>query len=324
MEVDYRRTIEKELNEKLVDRIIHHKARFKSIFKARYLEMLPSLIKYNGSETVSIDFLKVEVALRNGYDVVIGETKNRKIMILGYANSMQTSENPADLFSTKKLRHADIIFTLPSHLQLDYYREISNDDHCKTGNFVVLRNKTVQYVNDIEIINHYIEELGEIVSSRYSISMQVKISNLFLGDPNDESMLQLIENIYNGNPYIPGSKLFDPEEQIITIKNDGIAQNFQELKREYQNKISELNNAIGINSLAVEKSSGVSDEEAKSNRGYTTSNANINLDGRNHGLKKLNKRYNKQLEAVYNDQVASEFQELIEKEEVSNENNDTI
>ena len=324
MEVDYRRTIEKELNEKLVDRIIHHKARFKSIFKARYLEMLPSLIKYNGSETVSIDFLKVEVALRNGYDVVIGETKNRKIMILGYANSMQTSENPADLFSTRKLRHGDITFTIPKHLQLGYYREISNDDHCKTGNFVVLRNKTVQYVNDLEIINHYIEELGEIVSSRFSISMQVKISNLFLGDPNDESMLQLIENIYNGNPYIPGSKLFDPEEQIITIKNDGIAQNFQELKREYQNKISELNNAIGINSLAVEKSSGVSDEEAKSNRGYTTSNANINLDGRNHGLKKLNKRYNLQLEAVYNDQVASEFQELIEKEEVSNENNNTI
>jgi hypothetical protein len=41
-------------------------------------------------------------------------------------------------------------------------------------------------------------------------------------------------------------------------------------------------------------------------------------------LKKLNKRYNLKLEAVYNDQVASEFQQLIEKEEVSNENNDTI
>src|SRR5699024_5419334 len=225
-------------------------------------------------------------------------------MILGYANSMKTSENPVNLFSTRKLRHGNITFTIPKHLQLDYYREISNDDHCKTGNFVVLRNKTVQYVNDLEIINHYIEELGEIVSSRFSISMQVKISNLFLGDPNDESMLQLIENIYNGNPYIPRSKLFDPEEQIITIKNDWIAQNFQEIKRKYQNKISELNNAVGINSLAVEKSSGVSDEEAKSNRGYTTSNANINLDGRNHGLKKLNKRYHLQLEAVYNDQVA--------------------
>src|SRR5699024_6177121 len=142
MEMDYRKIIDKELNEKLVDRIIHHKARFKSIIKARYLEMLPSLIKYNNEDSISVDFLKVEVALRNGYDVVIGETKNRKIMILGYANSMQTTENPADLFSTRKLRHGDITFTIPKHLQLDYYREISNEDHCKTGNFVVLRNKT--------------------------------------------------------------------------------------------------------------------------------------------------------------------------------------
>src|SRR5699024_8668675 len=172
MEMDYRKIIDKELNEKLVDRIIHHKARFKSIFKARYLEMLPSLIKYNNEDSISLDFFKVEVALRNGYDVVIGETKNRKIMILGYANSIHTSENQAYLLSSRKLSQGDITFTIPKHLQLDYYREISNEDHCKTGNFVVLRNKTVQYVNDLEIINHYIEELGEIVSSRFSISMQ--------------------------------------------------------------------------------------------------------------------------------------------------------
>jgi len=67
---------------------------------------------------------------------------------------------------------------------------------------------------------------------------------------------------------------------------------------------------LGINSLAVEKSSGVSDEEVKSNRGYTTSNANIYLDGRNHGLKKLNKRYDLKIEALYNDEVTSEFSEL--------------
>ena len=85
---------------------------------------------------------------------------------------------------------------------------------------------------------------------------------------------------------------------------------------------------LGINSLAVEKSSGVSDEEAKSNRGYTTSNANIQLDGRNSGLKRLNKRYNLNLEAVYNDEVASELQELHEeidlKEGESDANNNVI
>src|SRR5699024_11051339 len=138
-----------------------------------------------------------------------------------------------------------------------------------------------------------------------------------LGEPNDETLNQIISDVYNGNPYIKGSKLFDPDEQIYHMKNEGIAQNFQELKREYQNKISELNNMIGMNSLAVEKSSGVSDSEAKSNRAFTTSNANIYLDSRNNGLEKLNKRFDLKIEAMYNDEVVSEFQELAKEEEES-------
>jgi hypothetical protein len=156
--------------------------------------------------------------------------------------------------------------------------------------------------------------------------MQVKITTLFLGEPNDETLNEIISDVYNGNPYIKGSKLFDPDEQIYHMNNEHVAQNFQELKREYQNKVSELNNMIGIQSLAVEKASGVSDEEAKSNRGFTTANANINLDGRNNGLKKLNKRYNLDLEALYNDEVSSEFEELHQEQEkesgeASNDNN---
>src|SRR5699024_11882581 len=106
--------------------------------------------------------------------------------------------------------------------------------------------------------------------------------------------------------------------QIYNMENHNIAQNFQELKREYQNKIAELNNMLGINSLAVEKSRGVSDSEAKSNRAYTTCNANIYLDARNNGLKKLNKRYNLVIEALYNDEVLSEFSELAREEEKEN------
>ena len=77
-----------------------------------------------------------------------------------------------------------------------------------------------------------------------------------------------------------------------------------------------------MNSLAVEKASGVSDAEAQSNRSFTTSNANIYLDGRNNGLRHLNKRYGLQLEAIYNDEVVSEFQELANDEAVEGENND--
>src|SRR5699024_1338467 len=288
---DFIQDIDKQLNETLKEKVVRHKQRFTQLFKARYMEMLPSLIKYQNENTVSIDFMKVEVALRNGYDVVVGETRNGNIQVIGYATSKKTTGNPDDLFSENLLRHGEINFTIPDYLRLPYYKEISDMDRCKSGNFVVLRNKTLNYVSDINILNHYVDELAEIVLSRYSISMQVKITTLFLGEPNDETLNQIISDVYNGNPYIKGSKLFDPDEQIYHMNNEGIAQNFQELKREYQNKISELNNMLGMNSLAVEKSSGVSDSEAKSNRAYTTSNANIYLDARNHGLDKLNKRY---------------------------------
>lgn len=308
--MNFLESIDKQLNKTLKEKIVIHRERFKQLFKARYLEMLPSLIKYKNAHTVSVDFMKVEVALRSGYDVVIGETKNRNIQVIGYATSKLTSNNPEDLWSSNHLRHGDIKFIIPDYLQLPYYKEISHQDECQSGNFVVLRNKTLNYVPDYEILEHYVDELAEIVLSRYSISMQVKITTLFLGEPNDETLNEIISDIYNGNPYIKGSKLFDPDEQIYHMKNEGIAQNFQELKREYQNKISELNNMLGINSLAVEKASGVSDTEAKSNRAFTTSNANIYLDGRNNGLKKLNKRYGLKLEALYNDEVVSEFQEL--------------
>lgn len=311
----YKEGIDQTLNKSLKEKVVLHRERFTQLFKARYLEMLPSLIKYKNAITVSIDFMKVEVALRNGYDVVIGETNNRNIQVIGYATSQLTSGNPDDLFSTKTLRHGDITFVIPKHLKLAYYKEISHQDECKTGNFIVMRNKTLNYVSDYEILDHYIAELSEIVLSRYSISMQVKITTLFLGEPNDETLNQIISDVYNGNPYIKGSKLFDPTEQIYHMQNENIAANFQELKREYQNKIGELNNMLGMNSLAVEKSSGVSDEEAQSNRSYTTSNANIYLDGRNNGLQKLNKRYDLKLEALYNDEVVSEFEEISKQNE---------
>lgn len=311
--MDYKGSIDKELPETLKEKVVHHRDRFKMLFKARYQEMLPSLIKYRNDRTVSVDFMKLEVALRNNYDVVLGETLGygtRKIQVIGWADSTLTTGNPADLFSDKKLDKGAIRFVIPEQIRLPAYSEITHDDECQSGNFVVLRNKTLNYISDYNILDHYIDELAEIVLSRFSISMQVKINTIFMGEPNDNTINEIVNDIYNGNPYIKASKLFDPIDQIYHMQNENVAANFQELKREYQNKIGELNNMLGMNSLAVEKSSGVSDEEAQSNRSYTTSNANIYLDARNNGLKKLNKRYGLELEAMYNDEVVSEFQEI--------------
>ena len=302
--------IEETLPKTLKEKVVNHRERFSQIFMARYLEMLPSLIAYKGSENVSVDFFKVEVALRNGFDVVIGETTLGNIQVIGYITSQDTKTNPMNLWSQKVLTKSNINFIIDKKYQLDIYQEITDIDSSLTGNFVVLRNKSIRYVDDLVILKHYVDELAEIVLSRFSISMQVKIATLFKGEPNDETINEIISDIYNGNPYIKGTKLFDPDDQIYHMQNQGMAQNFQELKREYQNKISELNNMLGMNSLAVEKSSGVSDAEAQSNRAFTTSNANIYLDGRNNGLKRLNKRYGFKVEAIYNDEVLSEFSEL--------------
>src|SRR5690606_10988303 len=110
------------------DKVVHHRERFKLLFKARYQEMLPSLIKYRNAETVSVDFLKLEVALRNNYDVVLGETLSkgaRKIQVIGWANSDLTTGNPADLFSSKGLDPGAINFVIPKENRLPFYKEIT-------------------------------------------------------------------------------------------------------------------------------------------------------------------------------------------------------
>lgn len=313
--------IKKNISETLGAKTIAHKESFIRIFRARYLEMLPSLIKIKNVQRTSIDNMKVEVALRAGYDIAIGKTTKNNIQVIGYATSKQTTGNPADLFNTNRLTGDDIHFVIPKSLRLKYYQEISYQDSCKTGDFVILRNKTINYMSDEEIVEHYISGLAEIEMSRFSLSMQVKVNTIFLGTPGDENINNLITSIYNGDFGVKAGRLFDPEDQIYHFNNEHVASNFQELKREFQNKVGELNNTMGINSLAVEKASGVGDEEGKSNRAFTTSNANIFLDGRNPGLDKLNKRYkedNLQLEAIYNDEVVSEFAEL-ERAEIKEE-----
>ena len=121
-------------------------------------------------------------------------------------------------------------------------------------------------------------------------------------------MSDLVTRLYYGDPYVLANKTFDPDENIVKIDNSSIISAFSELKTEYQHKLSELLNMLGINSLAIDKESGVSDTEAKSNTGFTTSNANIYLDSRNEPLSRLNKRYGFNIQAVYNDKVSSEIQ----------------
>lgn len=299
--------VEADTNLKLREMLVAHRNSFSDMFLSRYKELLPTLITYRNTEATSIDFLKIEVALRNNYDIVIGETAKGNLQVLGYLKSQPSSEDPAVLFNGVKLTQENITFVIPKNLQKKKMQEISHDDNCATGDFVVLRNKTLNYFSDTKIIQHYVNELMEIVLSRYSITMQIKIMTFIISEVDDAGAKKITSDMYLGIPYSNVSEHFDPDEQIIQVNNTGAASSLEALKKEYQHKISELNNMIGINSLAVDKASGVSDTEAKSNSSFTTSNANIYLSARNNPLKKLNKRFGENIEAIYNDQVSSEI-----------------
>lgn len=299
--------VDVELNEDISRRVMEHRNRFRRLIFNRYVEFLPLLINYSNARDVGIDFLQLEMALRQGYQVVVGQARNHEIMILGYIVNQQVDYfNDFGLRHERRLNEKDIRFIVPEYLQPEYALEIQQYDNCKSGDFVVLRNKPVTMTNDYEVIEHYCDELAEVTLSRFSLIMQAKFSKIFKSEVNDESINQLISKLYNGAPFIKGSVMLDPEEDIIDLGSDFVNNALVQLKREYQNKISELSNFLGVNSLAVDKESGVSDAEAKSNRAFTTSNSNIYIRGRD-PIKKLNQRFNLNIIPFYDDEAVSKI-----------------
>ncbi|APD20944.1 collar protein [Staphylococcus phage TSP] len=304
--------VQVELSKEINKRVVEHRNRFKRLMFNRYLEFLPLLINYTNRDSVGIDFIQLESALRQNINVVVGKARNEQIMILGYVNN--TYFNQAPNFSSnfnfqfqKRLTKDDIYFIVPDYLIPDECLQIHKIyDNCMSGNFVVMQNKPIQYNSDIEIIEHYTDELSEVVLSRFSLIMQAKFSKIFKSDINDESVNQLVSEIYNGAPFVKMSPMFNADDDIIDLTSNSVIPALTEMKREYQNKISELSNYLGINSLAVDKESGVSDEEAKSNRGFTTSNSNIYLKGRE-PITFLSKRYGLDIKPYYDDEVTSEI-----------------
>lgn len=301
--------LKEELTEDISSKVVQHRNIFRKLIVGRYLEMLPSLISYkiisnSGMVLPNIDYLKLEYGLRKGYFIVVGLDNNKNLRILGFYHGKNSTEDSSIFYSGVRLTKNDIDFFIPKEEQLPVYQEITYADNCSTGNFVVLRNKTINLINDYEILDHYADEISEIICSRFSLSIQAKMMTFLVGEYGDETINQIATAMYNGQPYVKVSKLFDPQEQILSIQNNA-SQNLVELKREYQNKLSELNNMLGINSLAVEKTSGVSQAEVNGNHAYTTANANIYLESRNRILKKLEKRYLIKIRAYYNSDVAS-------------------
>lgn len=294
-------------SEEVAERVKVHRKLFFNIFYFRYRELLPSLIMYKTNlENDYINFYKLEYYLRNGQNVVLGFDYYNKLKILGVTNSNYSYLNNPIL--TKK----DIMF-FDDVAPADDYKEITYYDNCKSGNFVVLQNKRNTYTSDFTIVSFYTDQLAEISLSRYSVIMQAKINTILKGDIGNETITQIANDMYNGIPYIKTGLEFDPEEQIITIDNN-VTEVLANLKKEFNNKLTELNNVIGINTTFTDKESGVTNLELSSNQGYTSANSNVYLSAREEALKKLYLAYGIKIIPYFNNSVRAELMENRENE----------
>lgn len=301
--------IEPSLNEKINKRMISHRNAFYSFFRNRYREFLPVVIGYEGLKDTKIDPIQLEIWLRQGYGVAVGET-TRGIMILGTVPRQSQLYTLGTNYSTSPLTSSDVNYFIADKIRVKN-KEITYHDGYESGNMVVIYNKPYQLTNDFEIIDIYSERIAEIALSRFSIYMQSKISTVIRGEVDDEDVEKITSDLYNGAPFIETTMMFDPDESILSINNSQeVISALPELKREYQNNIAELNNILGLSALGVDKASGVSDIEAQSNKAYQKANSNVYLKSRNEKLKLLNEKFNLNMKAEYADEIASDLSSL--------------
>ena len=311
----YFNTIETSFKEKIKQRVVIHRNRFYKLIYNRYAEILPFTISYeNIDERFKVDLIQLESMLRHNYNVAIGEDVTGDIVILGYVN-LSNKNNFDYHYLPKTYTKKDINFLINEAYILPEYNQLNQ--YNKNGNFIVIQNKVYNYINDYEIIEHYAEEIAEISLSRFSLILQAKVMTFFRGDLNGDDLEEVIDDLFNGAPAIKTSVQFDVNENIIRFDNGNITSTLTELKREFQNKLSELNSMLGLSSLGVDKESGVSDEEAQSNASFKKSNENIYLFARNNALKFLNERYEMDIHAEFSENMVKELSSLEKLEMLS-------
>lgn len=313
--------IEVPSTDRIAERVKQHRELTYQMFISRYMEFLPLIINYSGLEKTAIDPLVLENFLRQGVGVAIGPNVEGVTTILGYVTRMNTLPfNGVSQITMKPLTGKDIVYIIPKEQQLEHYKQMTYHDSFKSGNFVVLYNKPYNLQNDYELINLYADRIAEITLSRYSIYMQAKVSHVVKGEADDQDIEQIANDLLNGKPYIKTSTYFD-EDNIVEINSvSDIISALPELKREYQNNIAELNCMLGLNSLGVDKESGVSDIEAQSNTAFKKANEGIYLRARNEPLIRYNEKFGTEIKAEFNDLMISQLSSL-ERVQLDENNN---
>lgn len=311
--------IEMPSTTKVAEKVKNQRNLTYSFFMSRYMEFLPLIINYSGIDNTFISPLVVENMLRQGVGVAIGQTSVGKTAVLGYITKDRTlNYSGINSFTQKPCTHHDINFTINKGLRCEKYKEMTFHDGYITGNFVVLYNKPFTLLNDYEVVSMYADKLAEISLSRYSLYMQSKISRVIKGEADDQDTERIANDLLNGVPFIKTTDYFDAEDNIVEVNDiSNLISALPELKREYQNNIAELNSILGLNSLGVDKESGVSDIEAQSNTSFKKANESIYLKARNEPLKHYNHKFKENIKAEFNDLMVSELSSLEKVEMVT-------
>lgn len=294
------------LKDDLALKVMKHRNDFYSWYQRRYMEILMNLRDYVNTPK-SINKYKLEWYLRQGYDVILGRNALDIDCIMGVVKNNFTTTDPMNPYATNTLdRNAIQWLVKKSMIPVDDFDEITYDDDATTGRFVVLRNKSVRYTNDFEIINFYADRLAEIQASRYSLILQAKVSKFIQGEIDNETVDQIITKVYNGQPYITTSPGFSPNFDVIDLQNQNTVDLIKELKQAYNDEVGELNNTLGINSTGIDKASGVSEDEVQSNNEVVESNANMYVNGVQMGLDLYNKRFGTKYQCYINRKPVSD------------------
>ena len=297
--------ISEELNLSIEQRVINHRNNFYKIITNRYYNILPTLIEYSVGNAntlkIDIDYYTLEVLLRFYGNAVIGLDKFNVLRLLG---TNVNNTNGEDVLFKKNRKNLKIQY-LYNVLPQQSYKEVKALDNYKTGNCVVIYNNLYNSYSDKALIDYYCQELTEINLSRFSLILQAKLNTFIKGEVGDETINQIITKIYNGSPFLKLGKSFDVEEDIIHFENK-TSELLLSLKNEYNNKLGEFNNLLGINTSFKEKESGISNIELNGNVNFINANANIYILSRNEALKQLYKRFSVEIVASYRDKGVME------------------
>lgn len=268
---DYPFPINNNLQEKLENRLIRYRDNSYHMFLGRYIENLLSLFVYYSDVDLKLkydfDYNDLEFLLRYYSSAVVGVSSD-KIVVLGSVNDINVNYvyNKPRVYANKLRLNIDYLDTGYKNYQFDYY--------------VSCYNRKLDYISDINIIKHYAELYAETDLSIFSATMQSKITTfLQLSDIDNEDGNELIEKLYNGSGYIKTSELFNVERQIKQYNpiNSDLISN---LHRNMELIVNALNTYIGIESLGINKESGVSDIEAQSNSSIKQAHQNSYLFSR--------------------------------------------